>query len=125
MHHRIDTILRRLRQDVADRLQPQSLQAVCRSLGHTWRRSTLEPAALIHWFVVQVFHGNTSLEHVSLLAGRSFTGSAYGQARSRLPRDDGELRYEVGGPGFRTRSVTLVTTLVEEGAYPLEALADL
>ena len=76
MHHRIDTILRRLRQDVADRLQPQSLQAVCRSLGHTWRRSTLEPAALIHWFVVQVLHGNTSLEHVSLLAGRSFTGSA-------------------------------------------------
>ena len=121
MHHRIDTILRRLRQDVADRLQPQSLQAVCRSLGHTWRQSTLEPAALIHWFVVQVLHANTSLEHVSLLASRSFTGSAYGQARSRLPRDDGKLRYEVGGPGFRTRSVTLV----EEGAYPLEALADL
>lgn len=86
MHHRIDTILRRLRQDVADRLQPQFLQAVCRSLGHTWRRSPLDPATLIHWFIAQVLHGNTSLEHVSLLAGRTFTGSAYCQARSRLPR---------------------------------------
>jgi hypothetical protein len=36
-----------------------------------------------------------------------------------------ELRYRVGRRGFRTRSVTLVTTLLEAGPYPLEALADL
>jgi hypothetical protein len=36
-----------------------------------------------------------------------------------------ELRYDVGRPGFRTRRVTLVTTLVDAEAYPLEALAEL
>jgi hypothetical protein len=36
-----------------------------------------------------------------------------------------ELRYDVGRPGYRTRSVTLVTTLLDAEAYPPEALADL
>ena len=36
-----------------------------------------------------------------------------------------ELRYRVDRRGYRTRSVTLVTTLVDEAAYPAEALADL
>jgi hypothetical protein len=36
-----------------------------------------------------------------------------------------ELRYDVGRPGYRTRSVTLVTTLLDAGAYPSEALAEL
>jgi hypothetical protein len=36
-----------------------------------------------------------------------------------------ELRYDVGRPGFRTRTVTLVTTLTDAEAYPPEALAEL
>jgi hypothetical protein len=36
-----------------------------------------------------------------------------------------ELRYKVGRRGVRTRSVTLVTTLIDEQAYPLETLAEL
>uniref|UniRef100_UPI0013ECC8CB transposase n=1 Tax=Paludisphaera soli TaxID=2712865 RepID=UPI0013ECC8CB len=36
-----------------------------------------------------------------------------------------ELRYDVGRPGYRTRSVTLVTTLLDAEAYPLESLAEL
>jgi hypothetical protein len=36
-----------------------------------------------------------------------------------------ELRYRVEAPGFRTRCVTLVTTLVDAAAYPAEALAEL
>jgi Transposase DDE domain len=36
-----------------------------------------------------------------------------------------ELRYDVGRPGYRTRSVTLVTTLLDAEAYPPGALADL
>jgi hypothetical protein len=35
-----------------------------------------------------------------------------------------ELRYRVGRRGFRTQSVTLVTTLLDAEAYPLEALAE-
>lgn len=36
-----------------------------------------------------------------------------------------ELRYDVGRPGYRTRSVTLVTTLTDAEAYPAESLAEL
>src|SRR4051794_17061347 len=36
-----------------------------------------------------------------------------------------ELKYDVGRPGYRTRSVTLVTTLLDAEAYPSEALAEL
>lgn len=36
-----------------------------------------------------------------------------------------ELRYQVARRGFRTQSVTLVTTLLDAEAYPLEALAEL
>ncbi len=85
MHHRIDTILKRLRQDLAHRLEPESIQSVCRSVGHTWRKSLLNPLAILHWFVIQILHGNSSLQHVSLLAGRIFTGAAYCLARARLP----------------------------------------
>lgn len=36
-----------------------------------------------------------------------------------------ELRYPVGQPGFRTRWVTLVTTLLDAETYPLPGLAEL
>ena len=36
-----------------------------------------------------------------------------------------ELRYPVGQPGFRTRWVTLVTTLLDAELYPLQELAEL
>jgi len=36
-----------------------------------------------------------------------------------------ELRYDVQRRGFRTRTVTLVTTLIDADAYPLKELADL
>ncbi len=36
-----------------------------------------------------------------------------------------ELRYRIEAPGFRTREVTLVTTLLDAVAYPAEALAKL
>jgi Transposase DDE domain len=35
-----------------------------------------------------------------------------------------ELRYRIEAPGFRTREVTLVTTLLDAVAYPAEALAE-
>jgi hypothetical protein len=85
MHRRLDTIIKRLRQDVARRLDPDSIRSACRSAGHTWRACILNPVAIVHWFALQVLHGNTALEHVSLLGGRLFTGSAYCQARALLP----------------------------------------
>ena len=85
MHHQMDTILKGLRQDVAQRLDPESINAACRAAGHTWRKCTLIPATIFHWFVIQVSLGNTSLEHVARLAGGLFTGAAYCLARAGLP----------------------------------------
>src|SRR4051794_32030495 len=85
MHHRIDTILKHLRQDVALRLNPEAIRSACRAAGHSWRERTLDPVAILHWFVIQVLHGNTSLEHVARLGGGLFTGAAYCLARALLP----------------------------------------
>ena len=86
MHHRISNTLHALRQDLAARLGDDVIRAACRAAGHTWCDSCLlTPAAIIHWFLIQVFHGNTALTHVSLLAGRAFSASAFCQARARLP----------------------------------------
>ncbi len=86
MHRRISSILCALRQDLAAQLGDDVILAACRAAGHTWCDSALlTPAAIIHWFLIQVLHGNTALTHVSLLAGRAFTASAFGQARARLP----------------------------------------
>ena len=86
MHRRISTILHRLRQDLAAPLGTDFLLAACLAAGHTWSDAALlTPAAIIHWFLVQILHGNTALTHVALLAGHAFTASAFCQARARLP----------------------------------------
>jgi len=86
MHHRISTLLRALRQDLAAKLGDDVILAACRAAGHTWCDSCLlTPTAIIHWFLLQVLHGNTALTHVSLMAGRAFSASAFCQARARLP----------------------------------------
>ena len=85
MHHRISNTLHALRQDLAARLGDDVIRAACRAAGHTWCDSCLlTPAAIIHWFLIQVFHGNTALTHVSLLAGRA-SPPRFCQARARLP----------------------------------------
>jgi Transposase DDE domain len=86
MHRRISTTLNTLRQDLAAGLGGDFILKACRAAGHTWSDSCLlTPVAIIHWFLVQIFHGNTALTHVSLLAGRAFTASAFCQARAALP----------------------------------------
>ncbi len=86
MHRRISTTLNALRQDIAAKLEDDFIDAACRAAGHSWCPSCLlTPAAIIHWFLIQVLNGNTALTHVSLLAGRAFTASAFCQARRRLP----------------------------------------
>jgi Transposase DDE domain len=86
MHRRISTILHRLRQDLASTLGTDFIHAACLAAGHTWSNAALlTPAAIIHWFLVQILHGNTSLTHVSLLAGHAFSDAAFCMARARLP----------------------------------------
>jgi Transposase DDE domain len=85
MHRRLDTTLQTLRQDLDTHLDEHAVDQACRQAGHRWRPCLLTPFALIHWLLIQVLHGNTAIEHITLLAGRTFTASAYCQARARLP----------------------------------------
>jgi hypothetical protein len=86
MHRRISSTFNTLRQDLAAKLGGDFIQAACQAAGHSWCVTCLlTPAAIIHWFLIQVLHGNTALTHVSLMAGRAFSASAFCQARSRLP----------------------------------------
>ena len=77
--------LGRIKKELAQVLEPAMLTELCREVGHQWRDRLLDPVTTIHLFLLQVLHGNTACAHVPHLAGKSFTGSAYCQARGRLP----------------------------------------
>ena len=85
MHRLLDNTLHSLRQDLDSHLPPSTIDQVCRQAGHKWRICRLVPQVLIRLFLVQILYGNTALHHLSILAGRSFTASAFCQARRRLP----------------------------------------
>ena len=85
MQRSLDTTLRSIRQDLDLHLDRPFIEQVARQVGHRWRSCGLTPAVLVHWLLIQVLHGNTALNHLSLLAGRAFTASAICPARARLP----------------------------------------
>jgi hypothetical protein len=85
MHRKLDTALRTLQQGLAEILSDQAITEAARDTGHRWRDCRLTPPAIVHWFLQQVLRRNTATQHISLLSGRSFSDSAYCQARSRLP----------------------------------------
>jgi hypothetical protein len=85
MPHRMLAVLRQLRQDLPELLDRQAIERHCRSLGHPWRRRLLDPCSIVHIFLIQILHGNTALAYLPHLVGRSFTASAFCQARARLP----------------------------------------
>jgi hypothetical protein len=58
---------------------------VCDKLEHRWRDRELDPATTLALFVQQIIHGNVPCSEVRHIAGKSFSASAYCQARSRLP----------------------------------------
>src|SRR5262245_35294859 len=85
MPPRILPILERLRQDHSDLLTTEAVEDACRREGYTWRKRLLDPAVTISLFLLQVLHGNTACQHVVQFGGRTFSDSAYCQARKRLP----------------------------------------
>jgi hypothetical protein len=85
MHHRIVSILRRLKDAPARQLDRPEIVDACRQVKHTWRHCLLDPVAIIHLFLNQILRGNTAITHLVRISGRCFTASAYCQARSRLP----------------------------------------
>jgi hypothetical protein len=77
----------RIKQDALGALNRGVIERVCAEFGHAWRDRELDPATTIALFVQQVLHGNVACSEVRHLAaaGKTFTPSAYCQARARLP----------------------------------------
>ncbi len=79
--------LRQFKSDLGELISAQRLHRICHECGYTWRDRVLDPVTTIHCLVLQVLHGNVACSAVRHLVGRSFTPSAYCQARMRLPLD--------------------------------------
>jgi hypothetical protein len=85
MPPRIVPILERLRQDHSALLRPDAIEVACRQEGYSWRKRLLDPVVTIYLFLLQILHGNTACQHVVQFGCRTFSDSAYCQARKRLP----------------------------------------
>jgi hypothetical protein len=86
MSVRIPAALGRLWQDLSPYPDEAAVRDLCDRLGHRWRRDAILTSFTVALrFVTQVLHGNTAPTHITLEARRSFAGSAYCQARARLP----------------------------------------
>lgn len=75
----------RIKDDVGSALKPETIETVCRTVGHTWRERDFGPAVTVHGFLLQVLHGNTACSNVPRLLGKQVTAKAYNLARGRLP----------------------------------------
>jgi len=122
--------------------EQQALE-ICRSVGHSWRERTLNPAITASLFLTQVLDGNPAVGQVRRKSKRDFTESAYCQARGRLPlafferlanADATYLRLFdpprggelwLGHRVFLVRAITIVTTLLNADKYPRRKLAKL
>ena len=85
VHHRLVSILRRIKQDVAALLDKDAINAACREEKYTWKDRLLNPANTIHLLALQVLNENAALNDVPRRSGEAFTGSALCKARKRLP----------------------------------------
>jgi hypothetical protein len=91
MVSRIVSLLERFRQDWTAHLSAEAIRNACRRAGHVWRERTLDPVTTIHLFLLQVLHGNTPCGNLPHLSGLTFTETAYGKARARIPREAFQL----------------------------------
>jgi hypothetical protein len=80
----VDAIAR-IKRNVAAYLTATSIVQACREVQHVWRERELGPAQTVWAFLLQVLHGNTACNHVVRLAQLTCSGTAYCEARARLP----------------------------------------
>ena len=67
---------------------PAAIIGACEEAGDpSWRDRLLTPVTTSQRFLLQIRHGHTACPHLPHLAGRRFSASAYGQARTKLPLD--------------------------------------
>lgn len=81
----VQAALRRIQRDLAQILDPEQIDAVCREVGYRFRRRILDPVTTIHLFLLQILHGNVAIARLRDFTDRVFSEASYCNARSRLP----------------------------------------
>jgi len=83
----ITDVIRQFKQSWTEELSAAAIEQACRAEGMQWNQSTLNPIVTVQIFFLQILHGNTACEHLSHLAGMSFSAAAYCKARMRIKLD--------------------------------------
>ncbi len=83
----ITDVIRQFKQSWTEELSAVAIEQACRAEGMQWNQSTLNPIVTVQIFFLQILHGNTACEHLSHLAGMSFSAAAYCKARMRIKLD--------------------------------------
>jgi len=78
-------VIERFKQRWSQELEESAILRACQETGHEWRDRKLDPVTTVRLFLLQILWGNVACNHVPRLAGMKVTGSAYCEARSRLP----------------------------------------
>jgi hypothetical protein len=81
----ITEALTELKRNPLQAVQKALIESVCREEGYHWRDRLLPPAVTIGLFIQQVLQGNACCQAVKHIAKNGATGSAWCQARARLP----------------------------------------
>ena len=85
MQGNIARIVAQFKQSWSQELEDEAIRVVCREAGHSWRERELGPVTTVKMFLLQILFGNVACNFVPHLAGKDVTGSAYCEARARLP----------------------------------------
>jgi hypothetical protein len=82
----VSRALSRIKDDLAVYVPDEAVLDACRAANYTgWRERKLGPVATFHLFVLQLLHFNTAIRGLRRLVKASMSGSAYCNARMRLP----------------------------------------
>ena len=81
----IASTVARIKGDPASVLKGSVVRDICHELDYGWRERELDPATTVGLFIQQIIHGNVPCSEVRHLAHGDYAGSAYCQARQRLP----------------------------------------
>ncbi len=81
----IAKIVGQFKQQWTQEISEQAIETAVRELGRQWRDRKLNPITTIQLFFWQILHGNAACNFLPRLARRDFTGSAYCEARGKLP----------------------------------------
>lgn len=85
MFANVTQIIRQFKRTWTHELDDAAIVAACREVGHRWRERELGPVTTVKMFLLQILFGNVACPHVPRLAGKRVSGSAYCDARQRLP----------------------------------------